>query len=340
MSKKARPFLRLLGLSSITVILLAASAYRSHAASQQKMNPLAAAKTIDDIFQKAVPIRLEAKPECSISLISDLAVGAEGRLIIADGWQSRGVFVFTREGKFIRELARRGQGPGEYQTPVSVEIGSDGSIWVADPMGNRILIYDRDYRFVRAILGQPRIPPFLHLGPGDEIFMYRSKSNPIRPDTSDTVFRYDYEGRKVSSMAPFPEEALKIDFASQTDGLDIDKDGFLYEMNPHFYRIRKYSPEGKLIASFARKTDLFRIMTKSGERPIIVNGPFYLVRGLVVAQVNKHIEIYDSGGRFIAGEIPFPAKILEADGHSLFAEADEGDDPGAENPKILVYSLR
>ena len=291
MSKKGLSFHRRIVLPVAAALLLAASSAPIQAVPGQK-NPLTAAKNAGDIFQKAVPIRLEAKPGGFISHISDLAVDAESRLLIADGWQSRGVYIFSRQGKFIRELARRGQGPGEYQSPVSVEVGSDGNIWVADPMGNRVSIYDRTGRFIRAVLGQPRIPPFLHLGPADEIFLYRSKASPLRPDTSDTVFRYDSEGKKISSLAPFPEEALSIDFTSMTDGLDIDRNGFLYEMNPLFYRIRKYASDGRLIASFARKTDLFKIVSRPGERPIIVNGPFCLAKGFVVVQMdNTHRDL-------------------------------------------------
>ena len=311
-----------------------------YGASDQAMKKLGAAKTVEDLFEKVAEIQLEALPEFAISYISDMAIDAEGRLFFADGMRSLGVFIFSREGKFIKELGRRGQGPGEYQTPSSVEIGRDGNIWVADPMGNRISIYDRKWQFLRAILGKPRIPYFLHLGPHDEIFMFRSQANPMRPDTSDTVFRYDSEGNKISSFAPFPEEALKVKFWSGTDGLDIDKDGFLYEMNPLFYRIRKFAPDGKFITPFTRKTKLFRVVTQAGDTPVIVNGPFYLEKGLVIAQVSKHIEIYDTDGRFIVGEIPFPWRIIEANRNSLYAEVDEEENPDAGNPRILVYALR
>jgi hypothetical protein len=269
-----------------------------------------------------------------------LAVDSEGRLFIVDAIKARSVFIFSPDGKFIKELGRRGQGPGEYQIPGSVEIGQDGRIWLTDPMAYRILIYDRKWQFLRAILGKPRIPQLLHLGPHDEIFSFRSQANPMRPNTSDTVLRYDAEGQMISSFAPFPEEALKIKFWSGTDGLDIDKDGFLYEMNPLFYRIRKFTQDGKLVTSFTRKTKLFRVVTQEGETPIIVNGPFCLEKGFVIAQIGKHIEGYDTDGQFIIGEIPFRWRIIEANGNKLYAEVDDEENPDAGNPKILVFALR
>jgi len=300
---------------------------------------LVSAKKVEDIFEKVSDVQLELLPECAISFITDMAIDTEGRYLIADGWQSRGVYIFSREGKFIRELNRRGQGPGEYQTPVSIAVGANGDVWVADISGNRISVYDKEWKFKHAILGQTRILYFLHLNSKDEIYMYRSQANPMKPDTSDTIFRYDRDGRKISSFAPFPEEALKVKFWTGNDGMDIDKDDFIYEMNPLFYRIRKFAPDGSQVASFARTTKLFRIVTKEGVPPLIVNGPFCLERGFIIAQVNKHLEIYDTGGHFVVGEIPFSPRIIESRENCVYAEAADDDTNQEGNPRILAYRL-
>jgi hypothetical protein len=169
--------------------------------------------------------------------------------------------------------------------------------------------------------------------------MYRSQANPMKPDTSDTIFRYDGDGRKISSFAPFPEEALKVKFWSGTDGMDIGKNDIIYEMNPLFYRIRKFTPDGSHVASFTRKTKIFRLVIKEGETPFIVNGPFYLENGFIVAQVNNHLEIYDTGGQFIVGEIPFSHRIIESMGNYLYAESSDKDANPEANPRILAYKL-
>jgi len=310
-----------------------------NSANPQEKASLASARSFAYVFEKVEDVQLELKPECAISSITDLAVDAEGRYIVADGWQSKGVYIFSRDGKFIRELGRRGQGPGEYQTPVSVTLGSNGDVWVADYAGNRISVYDNEWRFKHAILGQPRILRFLHLNSRDEIYMYRSQANPMKPDTSDTIFRYDREGRKISSFAPFPEEALKVKFWAGYDGMEIGADDSVYEMNPLFYRIRKFTSDGRLVASFGRKTKLFKLETKSGEMPAIVNGPFYLEGGFLVAQVNKHLEIYDTDGHFLVGELPFARRVIGSQGNRLYADAsdDEADQEGG--TRIVSYQL-
>jgi hypothetical protein len=110
-------------------------------------------------------------------------------------------------------------------------------------------------------------------------------------------------------------------------------------MNPLFYRIRKFAPDGNLMASFTRKTKLFRIVTKEGETPFIVNGPFCLENGFIVVQVNNHLEIYDTNGHFIVGEIPFSQRIIESNGNCFYAESSAEDANPEDNPRILTYKL-
>ena len=172
--------------------------------------------------------------------------------------------------------------------------------------------------------------------------MYRSQANPLKPNTADTIFRYDDQGRKISSFAPFPEEALEVKFWAGQDGMTIGDDDCIYEMNPLFYRIRKFSPRGELITSFSRKTELFQLIKGEEETPIIVYGPFYLEKGMILAHVNEHLEIYDTSGSFIVGELPLEHRILGVQGNRLYAEHWEEADEGRLqlNPTIICYELR
>ena len=303
---------------------------------------LSSAKSVEDVFQIISETELQTTPDCPIAYITDMEIDTKGNFIIADGWQSIGVYVFGRDGKFIRELGRKGQGPGEYANPVSLEISRDGEIWVADYGNNRISIYSKDLDFKDQILCRPRILHFLHLNNRNEIYMYRSQANPLKPNTSDTIFRYDGHGNKTSSFAPFPKEALKVKFWAGQDGMTIGKDDSIYEMNPLYYNIRKFSPDGDFIGSFSRRTKLFKVITEEGITPIIVYGPFYLDKGLVIAHVNKHLEIYDSNGQFIVGELPFSPRIIGVHENRLYIELweDEEKEDVQLNPKIICYQLR
>ena len=52
------------------------------------------------------------------------------------------VRVYDREGVFLRDIGRRGQGPGEYQQPHRVAIDGDGTVFVSDVGGiAKVILY-------------------------------------------------------------------------------------------------------------------------------------------------------------------------------------------------------
>jgi hypothetical protein len=271
-----------------------------------------------------------------------MEIDSKGNFIIADGWQRRGVFIFAPDGQFIKELSKQGQGPGEYSTPVSLSISNKHEIFVADYMGNRISVYDENFNLKRSIMCKPRIRHFLHLNSQNEIYIYSGAINPVRPVIYDAIQKYNDQGEAVISFAPLPQEVLKLKFSAIQDGMTIDKHGFIYEMNPLFYKIRKYSADGKLIKDFSRKTGLFKLVTKEGEAPIIVSGPYYLEKGLILAKVGEHLEIYDTEGNFIVGGLPFKHEIIVCGGNNFYIEQwEEREAPeNLSNPKIICYKLK
>jgi hypothetical protein len=306
------------------------------------LKELSSAESIEDIFQIVSEIQLQTTAKCPIAHITDMAVDSKSNFIIADGWQVQAVYAFNPDGTFIQELGRKGQGPGEYINPVSVEISQNRDIWITDYGNNRINVYSSDLKYIKQITFTSRILHYLHINSQNDIFMYRSQANPLKPNTKDTIFRYDDQGNKIDSFAPFPKQALKVKFWAGVDGMTIGKNDFIYEMNPLYYNIRKYSPEGNLITSFSHKTNLFKVITKEGKSPIIVYGPFYLEKGLIVAHVNEHLEIYDTNGHFIVGELPFTQRIIGAHGNCLYTVVwEEGEKDQVQlNPKITAYQLR
>ena len=58
--------------------------------------------------------------------------------------------------------------------------------------------------------------------------------------------------------------------------------------------------------------------------------------------MSEHLEIYDSEGHFIVGELAFSEKIIGVRGNRLYTEVweDEGKGEVLLNPKIVCYQLR
>jgi len=310
--------------------------------SQRKK--MSSAKKFDDIFKRVSEVQLATDSDCLISLITDMAIDKNGNLIIADGWQSKAVFIFGPDGSFIRELGRQGQGPGEYTTPVSLDIGRNGDIYVVDYLNNRINVYDENFDIKKTIVPrQSRIKHFIRLNSRDEIYMFSGANRLLFGATQvfDTITKFDWQGNLIGSFAPFPKEVANVKFFSGQNGMTIGDDDFIYEMNPLYYQIRKFNSEGELIKSFSRHTKLFQIITEENKSPIIVHGPYYLEKGLIMANVSEHLEIYDTEGNFIVGKLPFSKKILGTMGNSIYVEQWPEEDVQTElsNPKLICFQL-
>lgn len=84
----------------------------------------------------------------SFSRISDIAVDAWGRIILADVVEAQ-VRVFDSTGAFVRALGRRGRGPGEFNEPKGIRSGVDGSVTVYDPLQRRLTVFDSSGTVIR-----------------------------------------------------------------------------------------------------------------------------------------------------------------------------------------------
>lgn len=82
---------------------------------------------------------------------SDIEVDPQRSLIhIIDAGSCR-ILVFDAQGRFVRAVSRRGQGPGEFATPTGLCLTKDGGIAIADRDNNRIQLFDPEGKFVRSV---------------------------------------------------------------------------------------------------------------------------------------------------------------------------------------------
>lgn len=82
---------------------------------------------------------LDTKREELFSRIEDIVIDSNGRMFILD-LRRHGVGVFGPEGNYITTLGRKGQGPGEFDTPSSLALYRDSLLFASN--GTRIEIFD------------------------------------------------------------------------------------------------------------------------------------------------------------------------------------------------------
>lgn len=75
-------------------------------------------------------------------------------LYVLDRGNAR-VLVFDRGGRFVRQLGKKGGGPGELEVPVSLAVLADGSVAVLDVAHQNFSVFGADGAFRRTVPWQP-----------------------------------------------------------------------------------------------------------------------------------------------------------------------------------------
>jgi len=87
--------------------------------------------------------------EDSFNGISDVAMAENGNLLVSDGeGPNTRVVKIAPDGKFIKFWGTKGADPGQFDTPHSIAIDSQGRVWVCDRGNKRLQIFDEDGKFL------------------------------------------------------------------------------------------------------------------------------------------------------------------------------------------------
>jgi hypothetical protein len=82
--------------------------------------------------------------------IQGIAFDRAGNLYIFDAQSSR-VVVVDRNGKFVRQVGKKGDGPGELRAPISFAVLRDGTIVIADLGHRAYVLYGPDGAYERMV---------------------------------------------------------------------------------------------------------------------------------------------------------------------------------------------
>ena len=162
--------------------------------------------------------RVEGSGPDVFANIDDLAVDADGRIFVIDvGWKE--VRLFDRDGRFVRRLAREGDGPGErryWHEAVETRITWDAHrsrLWIDDGLHLSVMDslgseYARDTRGLGFMPGnrQPMGKVFRVDARGR---LYEAMQGP--PSDGDTTYVYFARGTADSEYAFVPDQVLRAE---------------------------------------------------------------------------------------------------------------------------------
>ena len=168
-----------------------------------------------------------------------LAVGLEGDIYVADN-NTRAIYRFGPDGRFISRFSSSGKGPGQFATGFKgMAVDRHGRLWVSDWDG--INVFAPDGRFLQRFSD---VDGEGLAASGDELYA----------TDDDQVIKYA-AGPPETSMDPRKAEAAK-----ETSGkgspkpvglVAVDPQGFSYIGDPDAGRVLRFDPSGEPAGSFA-----------------------------------------------------------------------------------------
>jgi DNA-binding beta-propeller fold protein YncE len=172
---------------------------------------------------------------------SDIEVDPHRSMIyIADSGNHR-ILVFDFQGKLLKIIGSKGQGPAEFSNPSGLFILEDGGLAVADVDNNRIQIFDKVWEFVESI-NTKSVQVADMIFKDNKIYtismfgssQYGRLDMRSEKDTQPLVNILDNQGNliKTISVDDFPESHPFLRAIKHRVCLALSEDGQLYI--PHF----------------------------------------------------------------------------------------------------------
>jgi hypothetical protein len=227
----------------------------------------------DTVLELVDDLTLEGSEEDQEQMfqnINTLDVDEEGNMYILDE-QAGNIKVFDSDGRFVKNIGRKGQGPGEFGLPISLMLTPDHNI-VVNEMGQRkLLFFDREGKYLKQL---SLADMFLFLGPmvttdGHMIAMHTVPGN--KPETFLKKFSPELEPILSFTSAhverpPVADIFVALHLSRVLWNVTPDDHVVWADIKDPQYSIHEHNREGKLIRRMTKNFDPIPITAEDIER--------------------------------------------------------------------------
>ncbi len=199
--------------------------------------------------------------------LTDFEVDRYGRFWLFEG-QAQEIRVFDSDGRFIRTVGRKGEGPGEFNQVIGMTWGPDDHLWLVDPSNNRLSVVDTTGAFVAShptiggIVVMPWPGGFDRTG---QFYTYGVDTS-VEDDFALVMVRHGLDLQPIDSVAPpeYPGEREYYEIKNESSWMmtgvpftpsmewRLGRDGTYWGGLTGEYRIFQLSWEGDTLRSIRR----------------------------------------------------------------------------------------
>jgi len=161
---------------------------------------------------------------------NDVYVAPNGDIFVADGHPANGnnrIVKYDSDGEYILEWGETGSNPGQFRTPHTLAMDSQGLLYVGDRSNRRVQVFDQDGTFVRDYYQFGR-PSGIYIDDNDHLYVADSESREqSNPGYRRGIRVADLEGGAF--IYGFINDPLEVPAGtSAAEGVAVDAAGNIY----------------------------------------------------------------------------------------------------------------
>ncbi len=201
----------------------------------------------------------KGRPEYTFSGVGGLAVDEQGNIYAIDSREAV-VRVFDRQGTYARTIGRKGQGPGETQYPVFVQVTAQRELAVYDYSVARMLFFSLDGTYLRQKTTPRPVMPIGLDSQGGLIAQYILAPPPLG---GKLILRLDRDYGSEQELAR--EEMGKVrgfDIGRPTCYAALSSDDMIIWGDSNQYDLHILNPDGELVMRIIKELNPLNITSE------------------------------------------------------------------------------
>ena len=134
--------------------------------------------------------------------VSDIEVDEEGNIYVLDSGECR-IQIYDKDGKYLKTIGRKGEGPGEFQRAGRMTLSAKGKLYVNEY--KKIIIFSEDGTFEKNVNTDFHISSYLVTK--EENFLGWAYIRTEKGRTFDVIL-VDSSGKRIDTIASFPDPSV------------------------------------------------------------------------------------------------------------------------------------
>jgi len=192
----------------------------------------------------------EGRKEYVFGVIGSIAVDPEENIYISDSKEIH-IKKFDRNGKYLRTIGRKGQGPGEFERVTRIMLDLRNDLMVFDGMGRRLSFFSPSGDFIKTISSRELSISDLMMNSRGRFLFSTYQMNPVTGMMSTSLSLSDGNFNLVKSVAVGKLQDVLTPFQPYLVWTIMKNDHILFGFNDR-YEITRVDREGNMIMKISR----------------------------------------------------------------------------------------